>query len=340
MTATRVVIRQHGGADTLVAQQIPLPCPAAGEVLIEVEAAGVAYADVLMRRGIYPETPRLPFTPGYDVVGRVLEVGSAVATLQPGDRVAALTVTGGYSTHVLATTDLTVPVPEELAAAEVTALVLNYVTAYQLLNRVAQVTPGAAVLVYGAAGGVGTALLELAAIQGIRAIGIASGQRTEAISARQARAIDRCRGDVVAQVLQHEPAGVSATFDPVGGPHLRSSRRVTAPKGIVVSYGMSFAVDNGLGRLPALLRHAFALARAKTTPGPSVRLYVIAGRRGKATRRPDHFRADLSHLIGLLQRGDLAPEVTALPLTHAADAHRALEAGAVTGKLILTPQGP
>jgi len=339
MRAQAVRVERHGGPDVLVLRSVDVAAPTTGEVLVEVETAGVAYADVLMRRGVYPETPPLAFTPGYDVVGRVLATGPGVEHVEVGDRVASLTVTGGYSTHALAQAALTVPVADHLVAAEVSALVLNYVTAAQMLERVARVPGGGSILVHGAAGGVGTALLELAEHHGITAIGSASGSRTEAVTARGGIPLDRRQVDVVDETLRLVPDGVTATFDAVGGPHLRHSRRATARGGTVVSYGLSFAVEEGLGRRRALARHVAAVVRTRVTPGPAARLYVIAGKRGYATRHPEQFRADLARLAGLLETGVVSPDVTVLPLAQAGDAHRALEAGTVTGKLVLRTAG-
>lgn len=331
MNGSGVLVEGFGSPDVLRPQPRTIPTPAAQQLLVEVEAAGVAYADVLMRRGVYPERPPLPFVPGYDVVGRVLEVGPGVEDIAVGSRVAALTVTGGYSTHALASSAFTVPVPEHLPAAEVSALVLNYVTGQQMLHRIAGVTKGETILVHGAAGGVGTALLELANHSGITAIGSASGARTSAVASRGATPLDRREVDVITETLRLSPGGVRATFDAVGGPHLAQSRRATASTGTVVSYGVSFAVEKELRRTQALIRHAAALARSRLTPGPRVRLYVIAGKRGYATRHPDHFRQDLTTLIKLLTGGSVSRGVTVMPLAKAAEAHQALEAGDVTG---------
>lgn len=336
-TTDAIVINKHGGADRLELTQVPTPTPGRGQLLVAVEASGVAYADVLMRRGIYPETPSLPFSPGYDLVGRVVAAGTDVPDLREGDRVAALTVTGANASHALAEAALTVPVPEELPAPEVCALVLNWVTAHQMLHRIAAVPRQGSVLVHGAAGGVGTALLELARAHDVRAYGGASGDRTAAVAQRGGIPLDRQAVDVVKEVLLHEPAGVDATFDPVGGKHLRRSRAATRRTGVVISYGVSFGVDEGHGRLGTMVRQGAVLARARLTPGAAVRLYVIAGRRGYTTRHPDHFRQDLAVLIGLLGDGRIRPEVMTMPLHQAADAHRALEAGEVTGKLVLVP---
>lgn len=335
MNALSMVVGAHGAPDVVQRSTSPVAQPGPGQLLVAVEAAGVAYADVLMRRGVYPETPRLPFTPGYDVVGRVVALGPGVEGFAVGTRVAALTVTGGYSTRALASAALAVAVPEQLPAAEVTALTLNYVTAHQMLHRIARVPAGSTVLVLGAAGGVGTALLELAALAGIAVVGTASGRRTDAVTSRGATAIDRATEDVAARVRELAPSGVAAVFDPVGGDQLRRSRTMAASDGVVVSYGLSFAVDEGRGRVSALVRQGLALVRAKTTPGARTALYVIAGRRGYATRHPEHFRADLAQLVRLLQAGRLSPAVSTMPLTAAAQAHARLESGGVTGKLVL-----
>lgn len=331
-----VVLQRHGGPEVLELQELPTPRPGPGEALVQVEAAGVAYADVLMRKGIYPETPRLPFTPGYDVVGRVVSIGPEVEELAVGDRVAALITTGGYATHALVSPPRAVLVPDHVDAPQVCALTLNYVTAHQMLHRVAAVQPGATVVVVGAAGGVGTALLELSALGGIRVIGTASGDRTAGVRARAGIAVDRRTCDVAAEVRRLAPEGVAAVFDPVGGPSLRVSQSLLAPGGVLVSYGVSFAAEAGNGKLVMLARQALALGRAKVARSRT-ELYVIAGRRGRTTRRPAEFRADLAALVVELMRGGLAPEVTTMRLDEAAEAHRALEDGTVTGKLVLVP---
>jgi NADPH:quinone reductase-like Zn-dependent oxidoreductase len=334
--AEQTVVRAHGGPEQLRVEPAEAAEPGPRQVLIEVEAAGVAYADVLMRLGIYPETPELPFTPGYDVVGRVVAKGSQVGPLPVGTRVAALTVIGGYSTHALASANLTVAVPDHLPAPQLAALVLNYVTAHQMLHRIAKVPAGGSILVHGAAGGVGTALLELAAAHDVLAYGSASGRRTAAVTERGGIAIDRRQHEVVAEVLRQQPEGVTATFDPIGGPQLGASRRATTSSGTVVSYGISFAVDQGLARRSALRKHVASLVGSAVTPGARVRLYVIAGKRGYATKHPDHFREDLDAVVRMLQQGQINPQVMTLPLAQSAVAHEMLESQQVTGKLVLT----
>lgn len=327
-------IRGFGGVDQLDLRILPAPRPGAGELLVDVEASGVAYADVLMRQGIYPETPHVPFTPGYDLVGRVVAAGDGVREATVGDRVAALTVNGANATRAVARASRAVRVPEALPAPQVVALVLNWVTAQQMLHRVARVPRSGSVLVHGAAGGVGTALLDLARLHEVRAYGSASGDRVGAVRSRGGVPLDRGQVDVIAEVRHREPDGVHATFDPVGGPLLHRSRSATRRDGTVVSYGISFGVNAGYGRVETLVRHFGALARAQLTPGATTRLYTIAG---YATKHPTHFRADLEELITLLERGRIRPQVTVFPLREIAAAHGALEAGEVSGKAVLVP---
>lgn len=323
MRMTRVRLTAAGGPDVLRVESAPLPAVTPGAVLIGTEAAGVAFNDVTTRRGLNPGA--LPDVLGFDVVGRVLEAGPGVEGVAVGQRVGALVGTGGYATHVVAPAGRVVPLPDGLDAALLDALVLNYLTAWQMYHRVARPAPGEAVLVLGAAGGVGTALTQIARAAGARVYGTSSPGRREQVEAQGA--------DWVADV-RAVPAPVAATFDPVGGPSLARSRSVTAPGGVVVAYGFSFAARAGMSKVGALSRTLAAVVRAKATPGPRVVLHQVE-------RMVDQdvagFRADVAELAGLLARGEIKPEVTTLPLAEAAEAHRRLENRAVAGKLVLIP---
>jgi NADPH:quinone reductase-like Zn-dependent oxidoreductase len=194
-----------------------------------------------------------------------------------------------------------------------------------MLRRVARVEAGGSILVLGAAGGVGSALTELAVGEGIRVFGTASPSR---------HAVLEARGVVVVADQGAVPELVDATFDAVGGPSLAASRRATKRDGLVVSYGMSFAIAANLSKVGGLARAVAALARAKVVPGPEVVNYQVGSR---ADKDPAAFRADLAHLVALLDRKAIEPVVTTMPLGRAADAHRALEAREVVGKLVLVP---
>jgi NADPH2:quinone reductase len=158
------------------------PEPRDGEVRIRVLAAGVSLPDVMMREGIHPETPRLPFTPGWDLVGVVEGLGGGVSGIEPGQMVAALPIHGAYADYVCLPQSELVAVPAGLDPGEAVSLVLNYVTAYQMLHRCAKVRPGQRVLIHGAAGGVGSALLQLGGLAGLQMYGTSSSRGVSAVS--------------------------------------------------------------------------------------------------------------------------------------------------------------
>jgi len=318
----RAVARTPGGPEVLVLERVPRPAPGPGEVVIAVQAAGVAFGDVQARQGRLPG--RFPRTPGYDVVGHVTALGQGVEDLVVGQRVAAFTGTGGYTTAAVARAALSVPVPEDLDAARLSALVLNYATAWQMLHRAAQVPAGGSVLVLGAAGGVGSALGELALAEGVTVYGTASPPRRAALAAR---------GVLVVAGPEELPAPVDVVLDSVGGPSLARSRRATTRSGTVVAFGISHANTANLSRVRGLAAAVGALARARVTPGPRVVNFVILT---SVKRDPAAFRQDLTHLVELLQAGTIDPEVTTMPLSEVAEAHRLLEARQVVGKLVLT----
>ena len=170
----RIVITRHGGPEVLAIVDGAEPTPKAGEVRIRMTAAGVAYGDVLMRYGATPGTPKPPLTPGYDLVGRIDALGADVVGRTVGERVGALVMIGAYAESVVVPTDSLLPIPASVDTLDAAATILNYTTAYQLLHRAAKVTRGQTILVHSAAGGVGTALLQLAKLAGIKAFGTAS----------------------------------------------------------------------------------------------------------------------------------------------------------------------
>ena len=176
MQNTRVLITAHGSPEVLKLVQEDLPEPRPGEVRLRILATGVALADVLMRYGMYPNMPPLPFSPGYDVVGIVDKLGEGVSDFAPGDTVAALTMIGGYSQYLCVAARELTRVPAGIDPAEAVSLVLNYVTAHQMIHRIAAIASGQTVLIHGAAGGVGTAALELGGLAGLKMYGTGSGQ--------------------------------------------------------------------------------------------------------------------------------------------------------------------
>ena len=338
MTTTQhVVATRAGGPEVLALVDAPMPVPGPGEMLVEMEAAGVAYADLMVREGRYPGVS-VPVVPGYDVVGRVVSVGDGVGR-KSGDRVGALTVTGSYARHRIVRAADAVAMPDG-DAAELTSLILNGVTAWQLLTRCVALNAGDTVVVHGAAGGVGTLLLQLCAARGITAIGTASaGKRTE-VERWGGRFVDHAEQDFVAAARTATAGpGADAVFDHVGGAHVRRSYEALRAGGTVVSYGAMDVATNGRVKLAKAAR--LMAGQPRFTPmelmaaNKAVVGYTITGRRDS---RPDQFAGDLAQLLALHADGTLRPPVAVrLPLSQAAEAHRMLGERRVTGKIVLTP---
>jgi NADPH:quinone reductase-like Zn-dependent oxidoreductase len=335
MSYSQVAVTHFGESDALQLRRVADQTVAAEQVLVSVETTGVAFADVLMRRGLYPGVPRPPFVPGYDIVGKIEQVGTAVSGFQPGQRVAALIVYGGYSNYVSVSPDRLVPVPPTIDAAQAVAVVLNYLTAYQMLYRVfGRMTAGTRMLVHAAGGGVGTALLELGALAGAEMFGTASKGKHASIRALGAVPIDYQQEDFVQRIEKLTPGGVDIVLDAISGQHLYRSYNALAKGGMLISYGVTHAVKRGARSTLSLLPYVLPVGLLRLRPGRQVKWYDI----GSATAKDlAAYRADLLHLFDMLQTGRINPIVAdQLPLHQAALAHQRLEQGRVTGKLVLT----
>ncbi|MGW2248582.1 medium chain dehydrogenase/reductase family protein [Kitasatospora sp. NPDC001660] len=317
-----------------------VPQAGPGQVVVAVEASGVSFAEQQMRRGRYYDQPPFPFVPGYDLVGRVLATGADVDPGLTGRRVAALVKTGGWSSHVVLDAADAVEVPEGLAADEAETVVVNGITAWQMLHRRARVRAGQTILVHGASGGVGSVLVQLALAAGVTVIGTASARHHDALQERGVIPVDYRSGDVPARVRELAPGGVDAVFDHVGGRSVIDSWHLLAAGGTLVAYGSaSTRDDTGSKQWPVLK----ILARTwlwNTLPnGRRAHFYNIwAGRALAKDRFRDRLRADLSQVLAAVRSGEVsAPIAARLPLTRAAEALRLAESGTVTGKVVLTP---
>jgi NADPH2:quinone reductase len=337
----RVVIDQFGGPEVLKVVEDDIPQPRSGEVRVRVLAAGVSFSDALLRAGVYLGGPKPPFTPGYELVGVVEELGPGCSRLRVGDRVAALTVWGADAEHVCVPETYAVEVPEDLDPAEVVSLVLPYMTAYQLLHRVARVTSGETVLVHGAAGRVGTAVRELGALAGLRLYGTASARDRTAVEQRGAVAIDYRNEDFLERARSLPGKGVDVVLDGLGGAMSVRSFRALRPGGRLVVFGYSSALTQGRRSRRAWIKWnaqtASVFLWGLLSPRRRVHGYRIDKLRN---RNPEWFREDFLALLELLRRGEIYPVVSKrLPLTEVRRAHELLESSAATGKLVLVPEG-
>ena len=247
MSYQRVVITRFGGPEVLkMIEESELPEPEAGEVRVKVLVTSAAFTDLMVRKGIYPDVKeKPPFSPGYDMVGVVDKLGAGVTRFQVGQRVADLTVTGAYSQYICLPERRLTPVPAGLDPAEAVSLVLSYVTAYQMLQRVAKAERGQRILVHGAGGAVGTALLQLGKLLDLEMYGTASQSKLELVKRLGATPIDYKSEDFVAAVRRLTGDGVDAAFDPIGGDNFKRSFRALRRGGKLVAYGF---YDASLGK--------------------------------------------------------------------------------------------
>jgi NADPH2:quinone reductase len=348
MRHTRIVVTHYGGPDALRAIEEECPEPKDGEVRVRVLAAGVSLPDVMAREGVHPETPPVPFTPGWDLVGVVDRLGAGVAGVQPGQMVAAMPIHGAYAGFVCLPQHELVPVPPGLDAAEAVCLVLNYITAYQMMHRSAKVRPGQRALIHGAAGGVGTALLQLGRLAGLEMYGTCSSRGAPAVSDQGGIPIDYQHQDFVTEIHRLTGEGVDVVFDPIGGAHLWHSRSALRPGGRVVGYGLISSIrGEGLtssrpGRRQRFRGTAiFALYIAGGWLLPSRKRVVPYSIQTLKRLKPAWFRQDLIALLDLLQRQKIKPLIAQrFPLAEARQAQELLGRGGVTGKIVLVRNEP
>jgi NADPH2:quinone reductase len=350
----RVVVDHYGGPEVLKTVEEVDPRPAEGEVLVKVLAAGVSFTDSQLRAGTYlPGAPKPPFTPGYELVGVVEELGPGCSRLRVGDRIGALTVWGADADRVCVPESAAVDVPEDLDPGEVLSLLFPYMTAYQVLHRTAKAKRGETVLVHGAAGRVGVAALELGAAAGLRLIGTCGGRDRAKIEALGAVAIDYQNEDFLTRVRElTEGEGVDVVSDSLGGPISLRSFRALRSGGRLVVYGRYNTLKDGRKDWPAVIKWYAAIAAVwawdKLSPRRRVFAYHVQKYRDRATRRggavggepmdAQQFREDFAVLIKLLREGKVHPVVAErLPLGEARHAHELLESSASKGKLVLVP---
>jgi NADPH:quinone reductase-like Zn-dependent oxidoreductase len=327
MTYKSVVATKRGGPEVLQIMENDLRAPAAGEARIQVLAAGVGRTDVNYRYGYSPFAPKVPFVPGYEVIGVVDAIGEGVTRVTVGERVAALIGHGGYSEVVYLGQEHLVPVPQSLPPAEVVTLILNYVTAYQMLHRVAKVKAGDKILAIGASGGVGTALLQLGKLAGLKMYGTASASKHPILIELGAVPIDYHNQDFVEVIRQAEPGGLDFVFDGMGGEESDSSLNLLRRGGKLVGY----AAPTGLWKL---LQGTIKLASVNLLPnGKSAEFYGIIA---LYLRDKKPFMEDLPRLFKMLEEGQIKPIITArLPLLEARKANELLESGQITGNIVL-----
>jgi NADPH2:quinone reductase len=340
---TRIIVTHYGGPDALRVIEEEIPEPQPGEVRVRVLAAGVSLPDVMAREGIHPETPAVPSTPGWDLVGVVDRLGDGVSGIESGQMVAALPIHGAYTEFICLPQGELVPVPPGLDAAEAVSLILNYVTAYQMLHHSAKIRSGQRILIHGASGGVGTALLQLGRLVGLELYGTCSSRGKPVVTGLGGIPIDYEHQDFVEEIRRLTGQGVDAVFDGIGGKHIWRSRKALRRGGRVVAYGLTGSLRRGRvasgrggrrNRFGEIWIFAVYIVSGWILPG---RKRVVPYSIQTLKRlKPELFRKDLVTLFELLKHGKIKPLIAQrFSLAEARHTHELLGKGGVTGKLVL-----
>jgi NADPH:quinone reductase-like Zn-dependent oxidoreductase len=321
-----VIVTKRGAPEVLQVIENDLRAPSAGEVRIKILATPVCGPDISARYGHTPFAPKTPFVPGYAIIGVVDAIGQGVTNAAVGDRVAALTVNGGYAEYIFLGQEHLIPIPTALDPAEAVTLILNYVVAYQTLHRSAKVKAGDKVLIIGASGGVGTAFLQLGKLADLTMYGIASKSKHHILTEYGATPIDYHTQDFVEVIRQAEPAGLDAVFDGMGGDYFARGFSLLRRGGTLVGYGNPLSFSRMLRLLGQVI--LFNLL----PNGKSAKYYGTGAHR--LNRRP--FMEDWAALFKLLEEGKIKPIIAAkFPILEAAQANVLLESGQVIGNIVL-----
>jgi len=327
MKYKRIVVAKRGPPENLQIPECDLRDPSAKEVRVKVLATCVCLPDVQARYGLSPFAPKVPFVPGYAIVGVVDAAGSGVVQAASGAKVAAYLILGGYAEYVYLREDQIIPVPPSLDPAEAVPLVLNYFTAYQILHRSAKVKAGDKVLIIGASGGCGTAFLQLGRLAGLTIYGIASKSKHPILTEYGARPIDYRTEDFVDVIRRAEPAGLDVVIDGVGGDYADRALPLLRRGGVLVGYGNPLSMRGLLRTLAKMLVFNLLPNGTRVKPyGASASMLF--------SRKP--FLEVWAVLFRLLQEGKIRPVISGkFPLLEAARANALLESGQVVGNLVL-----
>ncbi len=327
-TVKQVRVPRFGDESVLEVIEAKIASPKTGEMQVQVLHSVVAGSDVNMRRGMYPLQKKAPLTPGYSMIGRVLENGPGVAAFAPGALVACLTIYGAQAERMNVPARFVVPVPEQVDLRQATAIILDWMTAYEMLERSAQVRRGQRIFVHGLSGSVGTALLHLGRLRGAEVFGTASSSKHAELAANGAVAFDYRRKEWIGEMRRF--GGVDAVFDPLGYQSFDESYSILRRGGLLVGYGQNLpALSNG--PRPSPLPMILKLFARNLTFWTGKRTTFFGLFRGSK-----HFAPDLALLFQWLAEGRIQVPIKAVyPLTEIQEAHRMYARGSGIGSIVL-----
>ena len=332
MSYKHIIITKFGTPDVMkLIEESTLPEPIAGEVRIKILKTSANFTDIMIRKGKYPDVKnKPPFSPGYDMVGIVDKQGEGSTKYSVGDRVADMTVIGAYSEYICLPEDKLTLLPETIDSSEAVALILSYTAAYQMLHRIAKMTQGESILIHGAGGAVGIALLQLGKLLNLKMYGTASKSKHDLVQRFGGIPIDYKSEDFVKRIHELTIDGVDAVFDPIGGDNFRRSLNSLNPGGRLIGFGFYNAVMGKGGNIPLDFMKLLLwniLPNQKSTG-----FYSIGGMR---KRHPEWFKEDFHLLFELLGKESIKPEIADhYPLNKAIEAHKMIEKASNAGKII------
>ena len=332
MKYKKVIITKFGGPEVMqLVEESSLPEPKSGEVRVKVLKTCANFTDIMIRKGKYPDVKdKPPFSLGYDMIGVVDKPGKDVSEFQVGDKVADMTVIGAYSEYICLPANKLTKLPDKIDDSEAVTLILSYMTAYQMLHRIANITEGKSILIHGAGGAVGIALLQLGKLLDLKVYGTASKSKHDLVKKHGGIPIDYRNEDFEKRIQELTDGGVDVVFDPIGGQNFKKSFQSLKPGGQLVAFGFYNAVmDKGGNILMDFMRIMLwnVLPNRKRAS-----FYSIGGLRKK---HPEWFKRDLQELFKLLEQGDIQPEISNhFTLEKAKEVHEKIEKAELKGKVI------
>lgn len=336
----QIVVEKPGGHAALKVREVPSEPLAPDNIRVEVKAAGINYADVAVRMGLYSAVKKYPAVPGFEFSGIVSEAGSRVVGFKPGDAVLGLTRFGGYSTEVSVAADYLRPMPQGWSFEESAAFPAVFLTAYHGLFRVAKAEAGETVLIHSAAGGVGTALIQLCRIAAIKTVGVVGASHKTAVCEELGCGfvIDKSGSDLWKEARRLAPGGYDVVFDANGVSTLKESYNHLAVGGRLVVYGFASMLSKGKDRPNRikLVWDYFRTPRFNPLYMTNLNHSVCGFNVVYLFNQKEKMKEAVDRLLGWVSEGRIQkPKVTAFPFEDAARAHEALESGQTAGKLVL-----
>ena len=329
------------GPGSLEVRESADPEPGPGQVRIRVRAAGLCFAEVMAAQGLYPGTPKFPAVLGYEAAGVIDKVGAGVDERRAGSRVVALSRFGAHSDVVCVPGGQALAIPHGKDFAQAAAIPVNYLTAYHILFRAAAIRPGERVLVHMAAGGLGTAALQLCrTVDGIETFGTASAKKHAALREEGCtHPIDYRKTDYAKEIRRLTGGeGVDVVLDPLGGADSRKGLKLLRPGGRLVAYGFANLMGGQRRNPVRLLRQAASVPLLTPVQLMNANKAVAGVHIGRLIDQVDLLTRELTEILALWAAGKISPRIDATyPFTQAADAHRRITSRGNTGKIILTP---